>query len=360
LNATFGAYSVDAQKLAISAVSAYVLQKIILLALDRVFHRKNWLRPDQHLFSYLRAPLLFTFVLVAADISVQGVQEYTRRLYIVAGVWLAIYSVKIFRIVSYVRFDSSHEDNLLARKVRTQLEFVERTINVIFIFLGLALILMTFDEVRTLGRSLIASAGIAGVVVGFAAQKSLGTFVSGFQVAFTQPIRLDDVVVIEGEWGVIEEITLTYVVVKIWDLRRLIVPINYFTDKCFQNWTRTEARLLAYVFLNFDYSINVEALRAKFSEFLNESKLWDRKVCVLQVTDSSEKSLQLRFLMSAKNSPQAFDLRCEIREKILAYVQTTQPGALPVLRLEGAERTGDRFKRFSLGVQPDLPLDPGR
>lgn len=350
-----GEHVVDITKLAIALPAAWILQFVSLYLLDRFFHRKKWLPPEEHIFGCLRLPLLAVLSLVAIEISITGISDISKRLYIITGVWLAMNIAKVFKIVTYHRFDANHEDNLLARKVRTQLEFVERTVHVVFIFVGFALLLMTFDEVRTLGRSLIASAGIAGIVLGFAAQKSLGTFLSGFQVAFTQPIRIDDVVVIEGEWGIIEEITLTYVVVRIWDLRRLIVPINNFTEKPFQNWTRTEARLLAYVTLNFDYCINVEALRAKFDELLNASKLWDRKVNVLQVTDATEKTLQLRFLMSARTSPQAFDLRCEIREKIIAFVQKTQPEALPKIRfdslsLNGAERRGDRFEGLPLGV----------
>lgn len=349
MNVQIGEFSVDVQKLAIALAAGWLLAILVLWLVDRVFHRRKWLTPEQHLSTILLAPTLAVLTLVALDISIRDTGMLTKRLFIAAGVWLAIHLVKLFKIATYVRFDYSHEDNLRARKVRTQIDFVERTVHVVLIFLGFALLLMTFEEVRTIGSSLIASAGIAGVVLGFAAQKSLGTFVSGFQVAFTQPIRIDDVVVIEGEWGVIEEITLTYVVVRIWDLRRLIVPINYFTEKAFQNWTRTEARLLAYVYLNFDYSVDVEDLRRKFTEFLKESKLWDGRVNVLQVSDSSERTLQLRFLMSARNSPQAWDLRCEIREKIVAYVQKAQPHALPRFRLEhgrseSSERSGDRLE----------------
>jgi small-conductance mechanosensitive channel len=329
-----GAYAVHLYALAAGFAVAWVLQWAVLFSGNRFLHRKRWLHDGNTLAKYLRWPLFALLGVIAIDIAVQNISPLTSRLYIVLTVWVLIRLVKVFKIVSYARFDSSLEDNLVARKVRTQLEFVERTIHIMIVFIGLALILMTFEEVRTLGRSLIASAGIAGVVIGFAAQKSLGTFVSGFQVAFTQPIRIDDVVVIEGEWGTIEEITLTYVVVKIWDLRRLIVPINYFTEKCFQNWTRTDAKLLGFVILNFDYTVDVGALRAKFQEFLNESKLWDKKVSSVQVTDASEKTVQVRFLMSARNSSQAFDLRCEIREKIIAFVQKNFPQALPALRVQ--------------------------
>jgi len=331
---------------------AWPLQHLVLAPLNRFFHRRRWLKPEEHVFDHLKIPFILLFLLIALDLGVTQMEQFTTRAYIVVTAAILIRAVKIFKIVSYNRFDSSLEDNLVARKVRTQMEFVERTFSIIILFVGFSLILMTFEEVRNIGRSLIASAGIAGVVVGFAAQKSLGAFVSGFQVAFTQPIRIDDVVIVEGEWGTIEEITLTYVVVRIWDLRRLIVPINYFTERTFQNWTRTEASLLAYVLLNFDYSIDVDALRRKFTEFLATSRLWDKRVNVVQVTDATEKTVQVRFLMSAKNASHAFDLRCEIREKILRYVRETAPESLPVFRVR------DEIKSLPTESRSTQEIDP--
>jgi small-conductance mechanosensitive channel len=202
--------------------------------------------------------------------------------------------------------------------------------------------LMVFQPVRQLGTAMIASAGVAGIVIGFAAQKSLGTLLAGFQIAMTQPIRIDDVVIVEGGWGKIEEITLTYVVVRIWDLRRLVVPITYFIEKPFQNWTRTSADILGTVMLQVDYTIPVDAVRQELTRILEESPNWDRKVNGLQVTEAKEKTLELRALMSSSDASKSWDLRCEVREKLVAFIQEHYPASLPLVRarLDRGPRVG--------------------
>ncbi len=200
--------------------------------------------------------------------------------------------------------------------------------------LTVAFVLMTFERVRQLGAGLLASAGVAGIVLGFAAQKSLATILAGIQIALTQPIRVEDVVIVEGEWGTIEEITLTYVVVRIWDMRRLIVPIHYFIEKPFQNWTRVSADILGTVNLYLDYSVPVEALREEFKRILDASDYWDGETWGVQVTDSTDKTMTVRPLMSAKNSGDAWNLRCEVREKLIAFVRENYPDALPRIRAE--------------------------
>jgi small-conductance mechanosensitive channel len=223
-------------------------------------------------------------------------------------------------------------DNLQARAIYTQVIVLKKVaVTVVGVF-TLASMLMVFDSVRQFGTSILASAGVAGIVIGFAAQRSIATLLAGFQIAMTQPIRVDDVVIVDGEWGRIEDITLTYVVVRIWDLRRLIVPITYFIEQPFQNWTRTSADLLAAVFLFVDYTVPVEALRAELTRILEASTLWDRKVNVLQVTDATDRALQVRALASASDASRAWDLRCEIREKLVSFVQREYPGCLPRLR----------------------------
>ena len=194
--------------------------------------------------------------------------------------------------------------------------------------------LMTFSAVRQIGVSILASAGILGVVLGFAAQKTLGNLIAGIQIALAQPIRLDDAVVVENEWGWIEEITLTYVVVRIWDLRRLVLPISYFIEKPFQNWTRNSADILGSVFIYADYTVPVEEVRAELGRILKESPHWDKKVNVLQVTDATEHTVKLRALMSAADSPTAWNLRCETREKLLEFLQKKYPQSLPRTRVE--------------------------
>ena len=180
--------------------------------------------------------------------------------------------------------------------------------------------LMVFESGRHFGTAIIASAGVAGIIIGFAAQKSIATLLAGFQIALTQPIRIDDVVIVENEWGRIEEITLTYVVVRIWDLRRLVLPITYFIETPFQNWTRTSADILGTVFLHVDYTLPLDSLRSELTRILEGSPLWDRKVNVLQVTDAKPHTLEVRALASAADASAAWDLRCHIREQLIAFI----------------------------------------
>jgi small-conductance mechanosensitive channel len=223
-------------------------------------------------------------------------------------------------------------DNRVARGIYTQVIVLKKiAVGVITVF-AIASMLMVFHPVRQLGTAMIASAGVAGIVIGFAAQKSLAALLAGFQIAITQPIRIDDVVIVEGEWGRIEEITLTYVVVCIWDLRRLVVPITYFIEKPFQNWTRTTADILGTVFLRVDYGVPVDALRQELTRILDASTNWDHKVNVLQVTDAKEQTLELRALASSSDAGKSWDLRCEMREKLVAFIQKNYPGSLPRLR----------------------------
>ena len=232
----------------------------------------------------------------------------------------------------FLRFDVSAKDNLRARKIHTQLNVLRRIIIIVIVVIALALILMNFPRIRQLGTALLASAGIAGIVIGLAAQKTLGTFIAGLQIAFTQPIRLDDVVIVEGEWGRIEEITLTYVVVRIWDLRRLVVPITYFIERPFQNWTRVSADILGTVYLYVDYTVPVEAIRAELQHIVEGQDEWDHKVCGLQVTNATERTVELRALMSAADASLAWNLRCKVREQLIAFVQKNSPQSLPRLR----------------------------
>jgi small-conductance mechanosensitive channel len=253
-------------------------------------------------------------------------------LFIAMVSFLLIKTVYILDEYVVGRFSIDVKDNLKARKIHTQLNVLKRIVIIVVCILALGTMLMTFDKVRQLGTTILASAGIVGIVVGMAAQRTIGTFIAGLQIAFTQPIRIDDVVIVENEWGRIEEITLTYVVVKIWDMRRLIVPITYFIEKPFQNWTRVSADLLGSVFVYVDYTVPVEAVRAELQKILKDSQLWDGKVCVLQVTNTSEHTLELRALMSAPDASTAWSLRCLVREKLVEFIQKNYPESLPKLR----------------------------
>jgi small-conductance mechanosensitive channel len=225
-------------------------------------------------------------------------------------------------------------DNLKARSVYTQVTVLKKVAMAAIGVFTLASMLMVFESVRQFGTSILASAGIAGIIIGFAAQRSIATLLAGLQIAITQPIRLDDVVIVENEWGRIEDITLTYVTVRIWDQRRLIVPITYFIEKPFQNWTRTSAEILGTVFLHVDYRVPLEAVRAEFERILRDSPYWDGKVQVVQVTEAREHTLEIRALASAADASLAWDLRCEVREKLVAFLQREHPESLPRLRAE--------------------------
>jgi len=233
-----------------------------------------------------------------------------------------------------VQYRVDVRDNLETRKVHTQVQILKKIAVALIILVTAALMLMVFEPVRTLGKSILASAGVAGIVIGIAAQRSLATMLAGIQIAFTQPIRLDDVVVVESEWGRIEEITLTYVVVALWDKRRLVLPITYFLEKPFQNWTRSTSDLIGSVLLYLDYTAPVAALRAELDRLLAKSSRWDQKVKALQVTDSKAQTIEIRVLVSAVDSGTVFDLRCEIREGLIDFLQREHPQALPRTRAE--------------------------
>ncbi len=254
-------------------------------------------------------------------------------LIILGFTWCLLVLTGILKRIFLKQFDISQENNLRARKVYTQLNILQKIVNFIIIILGIGLILVSFEPIRKIGVGLFASAGVAGIIIGFSAQKAIGTLVAGIQIAFAQPFRLDDAVVVEGEWGWIEEVNLTYVVVRIWDQRRLVLPTTYFLEKPFQNWTRTSADIIGSVFIYTDYSVPFDALREELDRILENTPLWDKKVKVLQVTDAKERTVESRILVSAKNSPTAWDLRVHVREKMIEFLQKNYPAALPRTRV---------------------------
>jgi hypothetical protein len=231
-----------------------------------------------------------------------------------------------------MRFDMTAADNLQARKVYTQVHVFGKTLYVLIAIFAVASVLMLFDEVRRFGTSILASAGVIGIIVGFAAQRTIANLFAGFQLAITQPIRMDDVVIVENEWGRIEEITLTYVVVKIWDSRRLIVPLSYFIEKPFQNWTRVSSDILGSVFVWADFTLPISELRAAVQKIVESAPNWDGRFWNLQVTDTTERAMQLRVLVTAADASKAWDLRCYVREKLLVYLQEHHATGLPKMR----------------------------
>jgi small-conductance mechanosensitive channel len=232
------------------------------------------------------------------------------------------------------RHPADMADNLAARRIQTQTRVLARIASGTALVAGLALVLMTFPRARQVGTSLLASAGVAGLIVGLAARSVFSNLLAGLQIALAQPIRIDDVLIVQGEWGRVEEITATYVVLRIWDERRLIVPLGWFIENPFQNWTRRSAEILGTVFLWLDYTVPVDAIRAEARRLCEASPHWDRRVCVVQVTDASDRAVQLRILVSSVASGANFDLRCELREALIDFVRREYPAALPRVRAD--------------------------
>ncbi|MBT8321780.1 MAG: mechanosensitive ion channel [Eudoraea sp.] len=254
-------------------------------------------------------------------------------LFIFATTWLILNLIKLLKQNILGKYNLDAVDNLKARKVTTQFNILERIIIFMVIFLALGIALISFEEIREIGISIFASAGVAGIIIGFSAQKMIATFLAGIQIAIAQPINLDDVVIVEGEWGRIDEITLTYVVVKIWDKRRLIVPTTYFIERPFQNWTKTSADLLATVFLYTDYQLPIDALRSELTRILKNTDLWDGEVNNIQITDSKAHYVEVRALMSAKDSSTAWELRVHVREQLIRFLQREYPESIAHTRL---------------------------
>jgi len=265
----------------------------------------------------------------------QDATAKTSSLLVIATVaWFLFQCVQVLEKVLLSKYDIKAADNLQARKVYTQVHVIGKTLYVIIAIFAAASMLMLFENVRRFGTSILASAGVLGIVVGFAAQRTIANLFAGFQLALAQPIRMDDVVIVEGEWGRIEEFTLTYIVVRIWDERRLVVPLSHFIEKPFQNWTRVSAELMGSVIVWVDYSFPVTAMRPAIKAIVESCKDWDRRLWNLQVTDANERAIQLRVLATASDSSKAWDLRCEIREKLIAFIQQSYPHALPKFRID--------------------------
>ncbi len=304
--------------------------------------KKQPLKQKENIVALLKTPIKVLLIVIAISFiyayfkerfDIEG-SKMVFMLLVISLTWLAIAIIKSIKHFVLASYNIQDPDNLKARKIHTQMRVFEHLLIFLVVFIGLAIALLSIDKVREIGISLLASAGIAGIIIGFAAQKSLSLLLAGFQLAITQPIRLDDVVIIEGEWGWIEEITLTYVVVKIWDKRRLVVPINYFIEKPFQNWTRQTSEILGTVFIYVDYGFPVDEMRNEMARILPNIPEWDGEVNVLQVTNCTEKTMELRALVSAQNSPKAWDLRVKLREALIDFLQKKHPESMPKSRVE--------------------------
>jgi small-conductance mechanosensitive channel len=255
---------------------------------------------------------------------------------IIAVAWFFVKLTSAFEAVILMQYHLADKDNLLARKIHTQIKIMKKIVIFIIGLVAFSAVLMSFEKFRRLGTGILASAGVAGIIIGFAAQRGLGNLLAGIQIAITQPLRLDDIVVVENEWGRIEEITLTYVVIRLWDLRTMILPISYFIEKPFQNWTRASTDLIASVNLYVDYTIPVQEIREEVLQILKNSS-WDGKAWAVQVTDATEHSMKVRAIMSAPDSSSASDLECLVREKLIEFIRTKHPDAFPHFRAEVRE-----------------------
>ena len=294
-------------------------------------YRRRLRRPVRLLVALLTGRIV-TAVVSIPEFELTVLLRILHMLIIADITWLILGMLHLGEAYVRDRFRMDVEDNLRVRQLYTQLAMLRRVSAFIVIILGLGVLLTTFDNIRQIGTTLLASAGVVGIILGVAAQKTIGLVLAGLQVAFTQPIRIDDVLVVEGEWGRVEEIALTYVVLRIWDERRLVLPISYFIEKPFQNWTRTSSELIGTVYLYADYTLPLEPLREELSRILPECSEWDGRVQVVQLTAATERSQEIRILVSAKNSSKLWDLRCRIREKMVAFIQSEYPESLPKLR----------------------------
>jgi len=321
---------------------ALIVAVVAHLLVFNVFKRLGKNR-ESHAFTIiarrLKVPGLFLLLLTGLNFSIPfialadpfaGPVRHLLSISMIAIIaWVAIVGVRILRQILLNRYDIEQKDNLRARKVYTPFRLLESIVISVIILVTFGVALMTFEKIRQIGLSLLASAGIAGILLVLAAQKIIGAVLAGFQIAITQPIRIEDVVIVKGEWGWIEEITLTYVVVRIWDKRRLILPTTYFIEQPFENWTRVSADIMGTVYIYTDYSVPFDALREELTRLLEAHKLWDGEVNTLVVTDAKERSVEVRALMSAVDSPSLWALRTEVREKLIAFIRDNYRENLP-------------------------------
>lgn len=339
---TLGVIAGGVASLLLAVVAALVLHRLAFAVLRRAAKRTAD-QSDDILLTQTVQPSRWIMVAIAGSVAQRFVPldpwaaELWRQ---VAGFampalfgWLAIMLVRAFKQIVDLRADITVENNLQARRKRTRVGILLRIVTVLILFLTICMMLLSIPGVRNVGVTLMASAGLAGLAVGAAAQPALKNLIAGVQMAFTEPIRIDDVVIIAGEWGRIEDIRLTYVVVKVWDERRLIVPVSKFLEDSFQNWTRESAQLLGSAFFYVDPTADVPRIRAKLEEIVRSETLWDKRFFNLQVTDIKPDVMELRALVTAADASRAFDLRCAVRERLMGFIAAEMPEALPRHRI---------------------------
>lgn len=324
-----------------AALAAIVFVEIVHWTVKRIA-RRSPLAAD--LARTMHKPFLATVTLTTVQQAVRiwagdfpgrsGVVHVLVLLCIAAAAWLVGATLLVLEDMALAKWRTDVPDNLKSRRIKTQVVMLRRVTVAAIVVLTIGVMLMTFPDIRALGASVLASAGLISVVAALAAQSTLGNVFAGIQLAFSDAIRVDDVVVVELEWGRIEEITLTYVVVQIWDDRRLILPTSYFTTKPFQNWTRTSSAVLGTAEVDVDWATPVEPVRAELQRVCEESDLWNGKVCVLQVTGATDGVIRLRALVSANDAAALWDLRCLVRERLVGWIWQHQRAAVPRMRAE--------------------------
>jgi small-conductance mechanosensitive channel len=345
-------------------VVSLIIQKVAFALCERLLRNNN-----EGIFAALvrraQAPAGFAIPLLGALIALPALRfppnvdaalvKLAAVATVIAVAWAIIASIGLYSDLVKRRYKLDTEDNLRARQVETRIDILGRTAVTLVIIVSFALAAMAFPSVRALGTTLLASAGVAGIVLGIAARPLFENIIAGVQLALAQPIRIDDVVIVEGEFGHIEQIAATFVVVRIWDNRRMVLPLTYFIETPFQNWTRTGAALLGTVFLYVDYTLPVDELRQQLPKALEGDKKWDGAVQGVQVTDATASVVEIRVLVSARNAAELFDLRCNVREKLIAWLQATYPGSLPTSRQISVSRTNEAPKHQ---LEPDLSAPP--
>lgn len=328
-------------------VIAVMLGLIVNLTVTQSIRFVNRKRPSQ-ILGYLKTHVRWAFWVFVPSLffllatNIQSARFIRRHpvadktaeiVFLIAATWLIIRLLKVAELILVRQYDTTQDINLSQRKFVTQVRFVRRfMVFIIFIISG-ALLLVAFQGSRKVGLSVLTSAGVVSVLIGFAAQKTLSNLLAGIQIAFTQQIRLDDAVVVENEWGRIEEINLTTVIVRLWDRRRLILPITYFVENPFQNWTRSDASITGAILFYLDYNVPVDKVREKARELAEANPLWNQDVFAVQITDTTPTTVILRILVSAADAPSAFDLRCHIREDLIVFLRESYPESLPQTRL---------------------------
>ncbi|HEX7157659.1 MAG TPA: mechanosensitive ion channel domain-containing protein [Edaphobacter sp.] len=337
-----------------------VLANVAHYVVFRVLRRKEEKRigTGWSIYQYLSKPSRAIFFLTCLLIVLplfpnlsEYLHSFLRQAFVMGIIislgWFAIGCIYAVQAILLRRYDLTAENNIRARRIHTQFMLFRRILIALVVVITAGTLLWTFNDRRiwNWGSGLLASAGVASLILATAARSTASNFLAGLQIAFTEPIRIDDVVVVQGEWGRVEEITASYVVIRIWDLRRLIVPLSFFLENSFQNWTRSSTDILGTAFLYVDYSIPVEELRRELVRIAESTPLWDGQVCKLQVTNLSERTMELRCLVSSRNSSLNFELRCLVREQMTAYVQQHYPNAFPTLRFAATDGAAPEQER---------------